>query len=307
MRPRVVYLGFGAVGVKCLDDLLDGGFEVAGVLCRTSDRSVTPGDATSVFTRATEAGLHCFPDVNPGSPEFLAKVEALRPDLLLSVQYDRILKAPLLAIPRHGAFNLHFGPLPRLRGCFPTKWAILENEPAGVTFHYIDPGIDSGDVVDQIIVPLNPDETDETLYHRLQEAGYQLFRRQLAWMKALDMPPRLPQDPAKASYHPKQLPFGGVVDWTNDATSVERFIRAFTFPPYPAAKTSIHGQDIEIAAPVEVAGDLTLTPGQVMLQSDGRVAIGCGQGALLITQFLRGGQVVPAAELCSAEAGRSVS
>jgi methionyl-tRNA formyltransferase len=282
LRPRVLYLGFGAVGVACLSDLLADDFDVVGVLTRANDREVKPGDATSVFTRASEAGLHCFSDTNPSSPDFLAAVEALHPDLLISVQYDRILKLPLLAIPKHGSFNLHFGPLPRLRGCFPTKWAILENEPAGVTFHHIDPGIDSGDVIDQIIVPLTPDETDETLYHRLQKVGHELFRRQLPWLKTLQPPARKPQDPASASYHPKELPFGSVIDWTRDAEWVERFIRAFTFPPYPAAKTTLNGQEIQIAAPVEITGDLGLKPGQSVLQDDGRVAIGCGRGSLLI-------------------------
>src|SRR6185369_8107305 len=182
--------------------------------------------------------------------------ERLAPDLLLSVQYDRILKPPLLAVSRHGAFNLHFGPLPRLRGCFPTKWAILGDEPAGVTLHAIEPGIDSGDVVAQTILPLAPDETDQSLYHRLQEAAITLFREQLPWMRALAPPPRQPQDEAAATYHPKEVPFAGILDWRRDAAWIERFIRAFTFPPYPAARTWWDGREVQIRAPVTIAGDL---------------------------------------------------
>ncbi len=243
-RPRVLFFGYGAVGCACLRDLLDG-FEVAGVFCRASDRTQRATAVDSLFSLAAEASLHCFAATDPSDPEFLAAATSLRPDLLLSIQYDRILKPALLSIPAHGAFNLHFGPLPRLRGCFPTKWAILGNEPAGVTFHCIDPDIDSGDIVDQQVVPLAAGETDQTLYTRLQEIGHGLFRRQLPWLRALTPPQRRPQDPAQVSYHPKQIPFGGILDWTREARWLERFVRAFTFPPHPAARTWLRGVAIE--------------------------------------------------------------
>src|SRR5262249_37654473 len=191
--PKVLYLGYGATGRACLADLLAAGCEIAGLLCRAGDRHPEGGPA-AVFRYAHEQGLPCFAAPAPNSPSFLAEVERLAPDLLLSIQYDRILKPPLLALPRHGAWNLHFGPLPRLRGCFPTKWAILGDEPAGVTFHAIDPGIDSGDIVAQTIIPLAPGETDQSLYHKLEEAAVALFRKQLLWLRTLTPPPLHPQD-----------------------------------------------------------------------------------------------------------------
>ena len=143
MPTRVLFLGYGDIGVSCLAELLNAGCDVVGVFCRSSDR-IERKDSPSVFTFARHEGLHCFTATDPGAPQFLDEIGQLRPDLLLSIQYDRILKPPLLAIPKQGSYNLHFGPLPRLRGCFPTKWAILGDEPSGVTFHCIDRGIDSG-------------------------------------------------------------------------------------------------------------------------------------------------------------------
>ena len=296
-NPSILYMGSGDIGRFCLAALLDKGFVIAGVFCRASDRTETD-DVPSVFTFARRAGLHVFGATDPSDPAFLEEARGLAPDLLLSIQYDRILKPPLLSIPRRGAYNLHFGPLPRLRGCFPTKWAIIEDEPAGVTFHCIDPGVDSGDVLAQTIVPLAPDETDETLYHKLQETGKRLFVEQIPWMKALSPPPRRPQDPAAASHHPKRLPFDGIIDWRRDAAWVERFIRAFTFPPYPAAKAWLAGKEVEIRAPVEIGPDLPgRAPGEMAPGEDGAVAVQCGQGSLVIRRVLVQGEERPVGEI----------
>jgi len=297
MIPRVLYMGFGEVGVFCLARLLEAGFEVVGAFCRASDRTERE-DATSVYSSARRAEVPCFAATDPNAPDFLEEARRLAPDLLLSIQYDRILKPPLLAIPRHGAWNLHFGPLPRLRGCFPTKWAILEDEPGGVTFHAIDRGIDSGDVLAQTIVPLAPGETDESLYQKLQEAGKRLFVEQIPWMKTLSPPSRRPQDPAAASYHPKRLPYDGRIDWSRDAAWIERFIRAFTFPPYPAAKTSLAGREVEIRAPVEIGPDLPgRLPGELVPRPDGAVAVQCGSDSLSVRRVLFQGEERLAAEV----------
>jgi methionyl-tRNA formyltransferase len=297
-NASVLYMAYGEIGRFCLDRLLDHGFEVIGVFCRASDRRERD-DTPSVYTAARCAGLHVFAATDPSDPAFLDEARELAPDLLLSVQYDRILKPPLLAIPRHGSYNLHFGPLPRLRGCFPTKWAILEDEPGGVAFHCIDPGIDTGDVIARAVVPLSPDETDATLYGRLVEAGKAVFVEQLGWMRALNAPPALPQNGEEASYHPKRIPFDGVIDWSRDAAWVERFIRAFTFPPYPAAKTWLEGREIQLRAPVGIGPDLPeLRPGEIVFD-DGAATVRCGEGSLIVRTVLVEGRETPVSELIS--------
>ncbi|HKV06517.1 MAG TPA: methionyl-tRNA formyltransferase [Thermoanaerobaculia bacterium] len=298
MKPRVLYLGYGGIGCFCLEQILDAGFDVVGVLCRASDRTERPEASSSVFTTARLAGLHLFTATNPSDPGFVAEARSLAPDLLLSIQYDRILKPALLSVPRHGAYNLHFGPLPRLRGCFPTKWAILDDEPAGVTFHCIDPGIDSGDLIDQTLVPLAPGETDETLYGKLVEAGKELFVRQIPWMRKLAAPRRIPQDSARASYYPKRLPHDGVIDWSRGTAWADRFLRAFTFPPFPAAKTWIEGMEVQLRAPVEIDPEPPGTPpGTFKLRGDGTLAVSCGDGSVLVRTVLVGGEEKPAASL----------
>jgi methionyl-tRNA formyltransferase len=283
-------MGYGAAGCDGLEALLKEGIEVCGVFCRTSDRQIQRG-RPSVFTLAHRLGLHCFDEANPNDPSFVAKIRALAPDFIVSFQYDRILKSPLLEVPRIASVNLHYSPLPRLRGCFPTKWAIINDEPSGVTLHYINPGIDAGDIIDQTIVALSAQETDQSLYAKLESAAKTLFWKYVPALARRKLPPGTAQDEAHASYHPKKIPFDGIIDWSREAPFVERFIRAFTFPPHPAAKTWCQGVEIQLRAPVLAdATHSTLAPGEFTMETPGQLRIGCGAGSIVVSRVLGEGQ-----------------
>jgi methionyl-tRNA formyltransferase len=287
---RVLYMGYGAAGCDGLEVMLKEGIEVWGVFCRTSDRQIQLG-GPSVFTLAHRLGLHCFDETNPNDPSFVAKIRVCAPDFIVSFQYDRILKTPLLEVPRIASVNLHYSPLPRLRGCFPTKWAIINDEPSGVTLHYINPGIDSGDIIDQTIVALSKRETDQSLYVKLESAAKTLFRKYVPALARRKLPRGTAQDEAHASYHPKKIPFDGIIDWSREAPFVERFIRAFTFPPHPAAKTWCQGVEIQLHAPV--LADATrsdLAPGEFTVETPGQLRIGCGEGSIVVSSVLGEGQ-----------------
>lgn len=295
--PSIVYLGFGPLGTWCLDALLRTEMPVLGVLCRASDRTYDPQKTSSVYTMAEDRGLRLFEQKNPHAPALLAEIDELAPDYVVSIQYDRILKPSFISLAREATLNLHFGPLPRLRGCFPTKWAIIGDETAGVTLHHIDPGIDTGPLIDQELVPLAPDETDRTLYLKLVEAGKKVFARQLENMANRSLPTAEPQDDAEASYHPKRPPFDGLVDWSKDARWVGRFVRAFTFPPHPAARTFFERTELQLRAPIEVLDEGSgAEPGTATL-SDGTLSVQCGEGRIAVGQVLLDGRVVAASDL----------
>jgi methionyl-tRNA formyltransferase len=283
-------MGYGSAGCDGLEALLQEGIEVCGVFCRTSDRQLQRG-GPSVFTLAHRLGLHCFDETNPNDPSCVAKIRALAPDFIVSFQYDRILKPPLLETPRIASVNVHYSPLPRLRGCFPTKWAIIHDEPSGVTLHYINPGIDAGDIIDQTIVELSEQETDQSLYAKLETAAKTLFRHYVPALARRQLPRGTAQEDAHASYHPKQIPFDGIIDWSWEAPCVARFIRAFTFPPHPAAKTWCQGVELQLRAPVRA--DVTrssLAPGAFTVELPGQLRIGCGAGSIVAASVLEEGQ-----------------
>jgi methionyl-tRNA formyltransferase len=123
-------------------------------------------------------------------------------------------------------------------------------------------------------------------------------------MRALTAPPALPQNAAEASYHPKRIPFDGVLDWSRDAAWIERFIRAFTFPPYPAAKTWLEGREIQLRAPVGIGPDLPgRGPGEIVPGDGDQAAVSCGRGSLTVRNVLVKGREVALSDLVRDAAG----
>lgn len=157
--------------------------------------------------------------------------EPLRPGrLLLSVQYDRIVTAEQLA-DYTAVFNLHFGILPQYRGCYPTKWAIINGDPIGVTFHYMTPGIDEGPVICQWKYP-SEGLTDGEAYEKCNMAAVSIWEAYKPRLLDGWLPAGVPQDDSKARYYPRTLPFDGLRRKVPEPL-LERAERAYTHPGYP--------------------------------------------------------------------------
>jgi methionyl-tRNA formyltransferase len=187
-----------------------------------------------------------------------------------------------------------------MRGCFPTKWAILRDEPAGVSWHRIDAGVDTGPILGQTVVPLNPGETDATLYLRLTRLGMELFDAHVPAVAARAAPPGEPQDESRAIYFPQAQPLDGAVDWSRSAAFIERAIRAFTHPPYPGLRAKLGPLPLELRGPVDVlpgeaAGEIPGVCSPDPLEP-GAVRVSCGDGVIRLRTVLCDGHEQPALE-----------
>jgi len=302
---RVLYFGYGDLGLRCLNALIEAGVEIVGIIARASDRQST-GDSQSLYSHSLRAGLSSFPNNNPGDETFIEHATALRPDYLISIQYDRILTPALLAVAQQGGLNLHFSPLPRLRGCFPTKWAIINNEESGVTLHRLERGIDDGPIIDQIPFPLRPNETDASLYAALQQEGYELFQRNVQAIAKMQVDEGENQLESSASYYPKVLPHDGKIDWCWSAVRIERFVRAFTHPPHPAAQTTLGDKVAEIAAPIRILNQKSEgLPGAAHLNNEGCLVVATGSENITVDNLLLDGErVQPSAALTNLTSAR---
>ena len=180
-----------------------------------------------VAERARRHGVWCsLEDVNRATLPF-------RPDVVALVYYRNLVRRPFLDAVGGRVFNAHPSLLPRHRGCSSVPWAILEGDAeTGVTFHYVDAGIDTGPVVLQARLPIGPGETQATLYPRLMALVGSRWPEAFERVKAGD--PGVPQ-PAGGCYHRRGPPEGGAIGegWPEDR--VERFLRAMTYPPLPGA------------------------------------------------------------------------
>ncbi|ETW98441.1 MAG: hypothetical protein ETSY1_18825 [Candidatus Entotheonella factor] len=177
---------------------------------------------------------------------YIDELKRLEPDFIFSVQYRRLLRPDVLAIPRRGCINLHFGLLPRYGGCYPVAWAILNGESqAGVTLHYMTERFDEGDVIAQCSVPVGPHTTARELFDALSEAGVALFQAQYPILR-LGGEQTWPQDASKWLYYDKHsIDFerDRWIDWRRCGADVQRQICAFTFEPFQLPATGLRGPD----------------------------------------------------------------
>jgi methionyl-tRNA formyltransferase len=123
--------------------------------------------------RAHGVSTHHVEDVN--DPEFLDRLEALSPDLVVSVSCPQILRRRILELPRLGCINVHSALLPDYRGMLPTFWVLANGERhTGVTVHYMTPGIDGGDIIGQVTIPIASDDTLRSLMRKCKAAAADL-------------------------------------------------------------------------------------------------------------------------------------
>ncbi len=186
---------------------------------------------------------------NPHRPEILEKIRAASADIILSLQWRRILRPPLLQMAKNGTVNLHNAPLPLLRGCDPFSWAIHDGlEWMGVTLHQvIDEGIDSGPVLSQRLWEMNHATTAWQLYLDSLRESEKLMRDTLSGILSGQTLPRA-QDQRYASYHPMgQFRFKDLgADWNLPAVTLSAALRSRIFPPFQLPFSSIKGKRFHI-------------------------------------------------------------
>ena len=199
-----------------------------------------------------------------------AMLAAARPDVAVVAAYGRILPADALQIPRHGCLNVHASLLPELRGAAPAQWAVARQyRKTGVTIMQMDEGLDTGDIRLQREMPIDDDETGESLLLKLAPLGAS------ALTEALDLLgrgalPRVPQDHSRATLAPLLSREDGRVDWTRTAAELDARRRGFD--PWPGTWTTVHGSVLKIhaARPGQGSG----APGELLQGT----TVACGEG-----------------------------
>lgn len=167
-------------------------------------------------------------------------------DVLISVNYIFIIEKPLIEHPARFAFNIHGSLLPKYRGRTPHVWAIINNETeTGVTAHLIEEGCDTGDIIKQVIVPIEKFDTGGSLLIKFEEIYIQLITDILSELSS-DIPiTTTQQDNSKATYFGKRTPADGIINWKWQKERIYNWIRAQSYP-YPGAFSFINGKKVII-------------------------------------------------------------
>lgn len=189
-------------------------------------------------------------------PEVLAAIADLRPDIGVSAYFGYILRQSLLDLLPAGCVNIHPALLPYNRGANPNVWSIVEGTPAGVTIHYIDRGVDTGDLISQREVAVEPVDTGATLYARLEAASLELFAETWPQLRA-GTAPRMPQPSGGTLHRARDVARIDAIDLDRSYTGRELIdiLRARTFPPYPGAYIVRDGRKIFLRLELEYADE----------------------------------------------------
>jgi methionyl-tRNA formyltransferase len=218
----------------------------------------------------------------------LAAVKAATPDALVVAAYGLLLPAALLDLPPRGCLNIHASLLPRWRGAAPIQRALLAGDvETGITIMQMDRGLDTGPILRQAAIAIAPEDTAGSLHDKLAQLGAQLILREL---EAPSVPRR--QESAAASHAPKLERREQEIDWRAPAATIERQVRALN--PAPGAHTSLAEMAVKIWR-VRLVPGLTAAPGAVFAAGADGIGVGCGAGAVQITELQRaGGKRLPA-------------
>jgi methionyl-tRNA formyltransferase len=243
------------------------------VIGRDKDPSPPP-----VKVLAKEASLPVVqPEKIKNNPDFRTRLESIRPDAIIVVAYGRIIPEWMLNLPRLGNINLHASLLPKYRGAAPIQWAVANGETVtGATTMRIDQGLDTGDMLLQRPLSIEPDQTAEQLFPLLAESGAGLMRQTLEGLEAGTIQP-IPQDNAGASLAPILQREDALVDFTRAAADIYNRWRGFQ--PWPGAYTLFRGRKLTLHRLIP-AGSTVAPSGEMMVEGS-RLFVAAGSSTRL--------------------------
>jgi len=282
-RPRILFFGYSEVGYECLSLLLERGDNVVALFTHEDN----PNEKIWFKTPAVAArgkGVLVFTPEKTSTPEWLATIGDLKPDLILSVYYRHMIGPRVLSLAPLGAFNVHGSLLPRYRGRAPINWAVLHGEPRiGMTLHRMVRAPDAGAIVDQEGVEIGPRDTAEQAFRRVMPCARVVLARQIDAL--LEGRAReTPQDESQATYFGGRKPEDGRINWAQTSLQVFNLIRAVT-DPYPGAFADVGASRLmvwwaEHESPA--AAGRSGKPGEVLSVSP--LVVATGDGALELTR-----------------------
>jgi len=281
---KIVFMGTPSFAVPSLGALIEGGYDIAAVVTQP-DRKAGRGHKMMpppVKALANEHDIPVLQFQRIKSPEGVAALKALAPDIIVTAAFGQILSKEILDIPRLGCINVHASLLPKYRGAAPIQWAIINGETkSGVTIMYMDVGLDTGDIISAREVDIGEDTTGGELYETLADVGAKLLKETLP--EIIDgTSGRTPQDHARSSYYPPLSKDLGLIDWTKSARDIRNLVRALD--PVMGAYATVGGEVIKIwRAGIEQG---MAEPGHIV-KSDNKcgLVIGTGDGLLRVDEM----------------------
>jgi len=251
---RIFFLGNNWMGWQALKWLRQQGDEIVGLAVHPASRAKYANEIQ------TEVPSSCavFDGSQLKEPAVLEQVRDLKADIAVSVLFAYIVSSDFIHIFPRGCINLHPALLPHNRGAFPNVWSIVTKTPAGVTLHYIDAGVDTGDVIAQKEVEVRVTDTGESLYRRLEAEGLELFKANWPGVSAGNAARSAQLSGTGSSHRVRDVGKIDEIDLQKSYRAEELIdlIRARTFPPYRGAYFVHEGKKIYLRLELKEDRDL---------------------------------------------------
>ena len=244
---KTVYMGTPDFAVPPLKALVEAGYEVAAVVTQP-DKPKGRGKTLMPTPVKEEALMHEIPVYQPqkirNNQEFLDTLKEIQPDIIIVAAFGQIIPKEVLELPKYGCINIHASLLPKYRGAAPIQQAVIDGEKeSGVTIMQMGEGLDTGDMLSKIVIPLDKEETGGSLFDKLSAKGATLCVHTLAELEKGTITPQK-QGESTTEYAKMLNKKSGEIDWTKTAVEIERLIRGLN--PWPSAYTQWEGKTMKI-------------------------------------------------------------
>lgn len=283
---RVIFMGTPDFATGTLEEIVLAGHEVVGVVTQPDKpkgrgKNLMP---TPVKEVAMKYNLPVYQPKKVREPEFVEVLRGLKPDVMVVAAFGQIISKEILEMPKYGCINVHASLLPAYRGAAPIQWAVINGDKeSGVTIMQMDEGIDTGDMIEKVVVPIAEDETGGSLFDKLSQAGAKLCVKVLQDLedgKAVrEKQPEESTTPYAKMIDKKM----GAIDWEKPAKEIEQLIRGLN--PWPSAYTKLQGKTLKIWKAEVLEQDSKEAPGQIAEVTKDSIAVQTGQGLLKVLEL----------------------
>lgn len=283
---RIVFMGTPDFAVGSLAALAEcGKYEIVGVVTQP-DRPKGRGNKmlmTPVKEYAISKGYEVYQPQKVKTLEFVQILRDMQPDLIVVAAFGQFLSQEILSMPKYGCINVHASLLPKYRGAAPIQYAIIKGESeSGVTIMQMDIGMDTGAMLDKVVVPIGANTTMGELHDELKVKGAELLLTVIEKIEAGTVVAE-PQNNDEATYATLLDRSMERIVWTKSAQEVHNLIRGFN--PAPSTFTKLpNGKSLKIWCSRMTDKNTTAAPGTVIELSKHSFFVACGSGVLEITE-----------------------
>lgn len=279
---RLVFMGTPDFAVNALTKIVEAGHEVTLVVTQP-DKPKGRGKAVQfspVKEEALRLHIPVFQPTKIRTPEAIEILRKEKADVFIVAAFGQILSKEVLDMPLFGCINIHASLLPQYRGAAPIQWAIINGEiETGITIMQMDVGLDTGDMLFSLKVPILPDDTGESLHNKLSITGAKAILEVLVQLELGKLQP-IVQGEQTTAYAKMLTKSMGLIDWNKTAIEIERLVRALN--SWPSAYTYMQGKGLKIWNCKVITKNAEIKPGTVVHVDKDSFIVQTGNGQLAI-------------------------